>query len=131
MVALTYAHAQDYLKAKSLCTSVFPFRVTPCNRAASYNAIVVLLQVPELWARAAYPSLKPLGSWVADYAARVAFVREWLAKGPPACFWLPGACKHTGVNTGMLGAFQGGVMHWQGGCSNVGRLRPCKAEAPL
>lgn len=48
------------------------------------------LQVPELWARAAYPSLKPLGSWVADYHARVAFMRSWLTKGPPSCFWLPG-----------------------------------------
>jgi len=47
-------------------------------------------QVPRLWAQAAYPSLKPLASWVADYHARVAFMREWLTKGPPPCFWLPG-----------------------------------------
>ncbi|GBF88264.1 dynein heavy chain axonemal protein, partial [Raphidocelis subcapitata] len=61
-------------------------------------------QVPELWARAAYPSLKPLGSWVADYAKRVAFVRGWLTKGEPTCFWLPGLFFPQGFLTGVLQA---------------------------
>lgn len=50
----------------------------------------VVLQVPEAWARYAYPSLKPLASWVADYHTRIAFMRSWLMDGEPACFWLPG-----------------------------------------
>jgi hypothetical protein len=54
-----------------------------------YNSML-LGQVPEAWARHAYPSLKPLASWVADYAARIAFMREWLTEGPPRVFWLPG-----------------------------------------
>jgi hypothetical protein len=48
------------------------------------------LQVPALWARAAYPSLKPLGSWVLDFGKRMAFIASWLTDGQPAAFWLPG-----------------------------------------
>ncbi|KAI8465887.1 MAG: dynein heavy chain 7 [Monoraphidium minutum] len=61
-------------------------------------------KVPELWARAAYPSLKPLGSWVADYAERVAFMREWMTDGAPACYWLPGLFFPQGFMTGVLQA---------------------------
>ena len=31
-------------------------------------------QVPELWASAAYPSLKPLSSWVKDLVLRLDFI---------------------------------------------------------
>ncbi len=48
-------------------------------------------QVPELWANVAYPSRKPLASWMADLHARVAFMESWLTSGEPKCFWLPGA----------------------------------------
>ena len=48
------------------------------------------LQVPELWAHCAYPSLKPLASWIKDYHQRIGFMRAWLVQGLPACFWLPG-----------------------------------------
>ena len=47
-------------------------------------------QVPELWGNAAYPSLKPLGSWVKDLVLRCAFIQNWIKFGPPKSFWLPG-----------------------------------------
>lgn len=59
-------------------------------------------QVPEMWSRVAYPSLKPLAGWIQDYHARVAFMRNWLANGPPACFWLPGFFFPQGFMTGVL-----------------------------
>jgi dynein heavy chain len=48
-------------------------------------------KVPEQWLSGAlgYPSLKPLGSWMADLLARVAFMSDWLYNGPPKAFWLP------------------------------------------
>jgi hypothetical protein len=46
-----------------------------------------------MWRAAAYPSLKPLASWVVDYQERVAFMRSWLTRGPPSCFWLPGELR--------------------------------------
>nr|KAG5711095.1 hypothetical protein BaRGS_004739 [Batillaria attramentaria] len=40
--------------------------------------------VPAMWAGKAYPSLKPLGSWVVDLVNRVDFVQEWIDMGIPA-----------------------------------------------
>lgn len=37
-------------------------------------------KVPENWENVAYPSLKPLASWVADLIERVAFFRDWVDK---------------------------------------------------
>jgi len=31
-------------------------------------------QVPNLWAKAAYPSMKPLGSWINDFTDRLKFM---------------------------------------------------------
>ncbi|GFO48627.1 dynein heavy chain 6, axonemal [Plakobranchus ocellatus] len=47
-------------------------------------------QVPELWANAAYPSLKTLSSWVKDLEMRCAFVGNWIIHGLPKSFWLSG-----------------------------------------
>ena len=57
---------------------------------ASLFVVPPPLQVPELWAHCAYPSLKPLASWIKDYHQRIGFMRAWLVQGLPACFWLPG-----------------------------------------
>ena len=47
-------------------------------------------QVPSLWASSAYPSLKPLGSWVNDLALRIAALQSWLTQHQPPSFWLSG-----------------------------------------
>ena len=44
---------------------------------AMYQAILNN-QIPPNWMKVGYPSLKPLGSWVADMLARVTFIRDWL-----------------------------------------------------
>jgi dynein heavy chain len=46
-------------------------------------------KVPELWAFHAYPSLKPLSSWIENLKQRIEFLRMWLMKGKPAAYWLP------------------------------------------
>lgn len=58
--------------------------------------------VPELWKRVAYPSLRPLGSWIKDYHARISFFRTWLHEGTPRSFWLPGFFFPQGFLTGIL-----------------------------
>ncbi|KAG2381746.1 hypothetical protein C9374_006130 [Naegleria lovaniensis] len=60
-------------------------------------------EVPELWA--AYPSRKPLGSWVEDLVERVAFMRNWLRNGLPKAFWLSGFFFPQGFFTGVLQTF--------------------------
>jgi len=47
-------------------------------------------QVPEGWHKRAYPSLKPLGSWIVDFLSRLSFIDKWIEEGAPANFWLSG-----------------------------------------
>ena len=49
---------------------------------------VVNGQVPKKWA--GYPSLKPLGSWVADFLKRLAFYDDWVENDKPVVFWISG-----------------------------------------
>jgi dynein heavy chain len=59
-------------------------------------------RVPPEWEAAAYPSLKPLGSWVDDLFARLAALQGWLAHGPPSSFWISGFFFPQGFMTGAL-----------------------------
>ena len=59
-------------------------------------------QTPEIWTRAAYPSLKPLGGWILDYHKRIAMMSGWLKKGNPNTYWLPGFFFPQGFMTGVL-----------------------------
>ena len=62
-------------------------------------------KVPPNWESAAYPSLKPLGSWIKDLVDRVEFMRNWLENGHPKCFWLSGFFFPHGFMTGSLQTF--------------------------
>ena len=52
------------------------------NLEAMYTCLLNK-RVPAQWARVAYPSLKPLGPWLQDLHARLAFFSSWLRRGPP------------------------------------------------
>jgi dynein heavy chain len=47
-------------------------------------------QVPDLWHKVAYPSLKPFGSWIIDLNERLSFMQKWIDNGAPPSFWLSG-----------------------------------------
>ena len=59
-------------------------------------------KVPLLWENYAYPSLKPLHSWVEDLRMRIAFITRWVKKGNPLHYWLPGLFFPHGYLTGVL-----------------------------
>mmetsp|Transcript_13010 Transcript_13010/g.11508 ORF Transcript_13010/g.11508 Transcript_13010/m.11508 type:complete len:168 (-) Transcript_13010:216-719(-) len=59
-------------------------------------------RVPPNWIAVAYPSLKPLASWMIDLVKRVEFMRLWCQEGHPKCFWLPGFFFPHGFMTGTL-----------------------------
>ena len=58
--------------------------------------------VPNLWSNVAYPSLKPLASWVEDLKNRVTFIRNWLEIGQPKIFVLPAFYFPQGFMTAAL-----------------------------
>lgn len=61
--------------------------------------------VPELWSAKAYPSLKPLMSWVAELHQRLAMLDHWIENGTPATFWISGFYFPQAFLTGTLQNF--------------------------
>jgi dynein heavy chain len=59
-------------------------------------------QVPDSWDAKAFPSLKPLSSWVLDLLERIKFINAWIDKGPPPVYWISGFFFPQAFLTGTL-----------------------------
>jgi dynein heavy chain len=46
--------------------------------------------VPDIWHKRAYPSLKPLASWVLDFLERMKFMQKWVDDKAPTNYWISG-----------------------------------------
>jgi len=62
-------------------------------------------QVANMWAGKAYPSLKPLSSWVIDLLERVKFINAWIDEGPPPTYWISGFFFPQAFLTGTMQNF--------------------------
>ncbi|KAF6028261.1 hypothetical protein EB796_013427 [Bugula neritina] len=61
--------------------------------------------VPGMWSGKAYPSLKPLASWVLDLVERMDFIQNWIDQGIPPIFWISGFFFPQAFLTGTLQNF--------------------------
>eukprot|EP00983_Pelagomonas_calceolata_P081383 1155547-Pelagomonas_calceolata.AAC.1 len=73
-----------------------PFSGQPCTGNDTQSQVTLeihwkhSLLVPDMWAAKAYPSLKPLFSWVNDLLDRCRFIQTWVDHGTPCVYWIPG-----------------------------------------
>jgi len=58
--------------------------------------------VPKNWESVAYPSMKPLSSWVDDLCQRLIFINNWIKNGTPSIFWISGFFFPQAFLTGTL-----------------------------
>jgi dynein heavy chain len=58
--------------------------------------------VPTQWEAKAYPSLKPLDSWVTEFLQRLGFIQSWIDNGTPKCYWVSGFYFPQAFFTGQL-----------------------------
>ncbi|ORZ30920.1 dynein heavy chain and region D6 of dynein motor-domain-containing protein [Catenaria anguillulae PL171] len=95
VLKLVHSSLQDLIKA---CKGVV---VMSEQLDAMANSMSVN-QVPGNWAARAYPSLKPLGSWVNDLVARIDFLKQWIDHGIPSVFWISGLYFPQAFLTGTM-----------------------------
>merc|ERR1712072_831217 len=59
-------------------------------------------QLPDLWAKVSYPSLKPLSSYIVELLERLGFFQSWVDDGPPVVFQMPHFFFVQAFMTGVL-----------------------------
>lgn len=112
IVSIGVFHGQEYTRfqkmvsvvkasLKMLGKAIKGIVLMSADLEGMYNSFLVQ-KVPSNWEKVAYPCLKPLNSWVADFIERVNFMATWLTKGPPPSFWISSFFFPQGFMTASL-----------------------------
>jgi len=59
-------------------------------------------EIPQLWLKVSYPSLKPVASFIKDFCLRLQVFQKWVHDGPPDIFWISGFFFTQSFLTGIL-----------------------------
>lgn len=63
---------------KSIDLAIKGLLIMSSDLEAAYNSLA-LNKIPAMWAKASYPSLKPLGSYLEDLYKRLKMLSDWYA----------------------------------------------------
>ena len=66
-----------------------------------YNSLLIG-EIPQMWLKMSYPSIKPVASYIKDLSIRLKTFSQWVNQGPPNVFWLPGFYFTQSFLTGIL-----------------------------
>lgn len=72
------------------CAGPFPSYEHQQQLHETVGLLLCAMQVPGLWLRKSFPSLKPLGGYLREVLERVAFFSGWLQHGAPPVYWISG-----------------------------------------
>eukprot|EP00413_Alexandrium_margalefii_P001587 CAMPEP_0204524464 /NCGR_PEP_ID=MMETSP0661-20131031/7391_1 /ASSEMBLY_ACC=CAM_ASM_000606 /TAXON_ID=109239 /ORGANISM="Alexandrium margalefi, Strain AMGDE01CS-322" /LENGTH=606 /DNA_ID=CAMNT_0051530221 /DNA_START=23 /DNA_END=1843 /DNA_ORIENTATION=- len=112
IISIGVFHSQEYTRfvkmisvvkasLKMLDKAIKGIVLMSADLEGMYNSFLVQ-KVPNNWGKVAYPCLKPLNSWVADFIQRVGFMTLWLTKGAPHSFWISAFFFPQGFMTASL-----------------------------